>query len=334
MPVDHPTRRRAIAIFAASTAGLLAGGRRAAVAHEWQGIAMGAPARIVFGGIEPDLARTATAVAVAEIERLERVISLFRDDSEICRLNRDSVLHGVSSDFRAALTLALAISRTSGGLFDPTVQALWETHADWFAARPDAPLPPDDLIAGARRRVDWRRIRLSPDAIRLTAGQRITLNGLGQGYVTDRVAALLRARGLDQILVDLGEQRALGSRIDGRPWLIARGRERIALSDGALATSEGSGCILGAAGAAHHLFDPRSGRSAGRWQRITVHHRSAAVADALSTALFAAAPHEIPAIIEDVPGIMVWATDKDKRETYWSNSQAGGARLIASGRGG
>jgi thiamine biosynthesis lipoprotein len=335
MSADHPTRRRAIAIFAASAAGLLTGGPRAAAAYEWQGIAMGAQARIVFGGIEPDLARAAISVAVAEIERLERALSLFREDSDICRLNRDAVLHGPAGDLRAALKLALAMSRASGGLFDPTVQALWETHVDWFAADPDASLPPDVLIAGARRRVDWRRIRLAPDAIRLGEGQRITLNGLGQGYVTDRIAALLRARGLDHVLVDLGEQRALGPRADGGPWLIARGdSDRIALNEGALATSEGSGCILGAAGAAHHLFDPRSGRSAARWQRITVHHRSAAVADALSTALSAAAPHEIAEAIEGIPGAAVWATDKDGRETHWSSAPAGGARLIASGRGG
>lgn len=335
MSADHPTRRRAIAIFAATTAGLLAGGPRAAAAYEWEGIAMGARARIVFGGIGPDLARAAMSAAVAEIERLERALSLFREDSEICRLNRDAVLHRPGGDLRAALKLALTVARTSGGLFDPTVQALWETYVDWFAADPDAGLPPDALIAGARRRVDWRRIRLAPDTIRLGEGQRITLNGLGQGYVTDRVAALLRALGLDHVLVDLGEQRALGPRADGGPWLIARGgSDRIALTEGALATSEGSGCILGAAGAAHHLFDPRSGRSAASWRRITVHHRSAAVADALSTALSAAAPHEIAASIEGVPGVTVWATDREGREAHWSNAPVDGARLIASGRGG
>ena len=74
----------------------------------------------------------------------------------------------------------------------------------------------------ARATVDWRRIVLAADAIRLGHGQRITLNGLAQGYVTDRIADLLRARGFAHVLVDLGEQRALGPRRPGVPWLIAR----------------------------------------------------------------------------------------------------------------
>ena len=67
---------------------------------------------------------------------------------------------------------------------------------DWFAAAPDAGLPPDGVIARARAAVDWRRIRLEPDTIRTGEDQRLTLNGLGQGYVTDRVADLLHAQGL------------------------------------------------------------------------------------------------------------------------------------------
>lgn len=335
MPAERPSRRRVIAILAASAAGLVAGDpwRRAATAHEWRGIAMGAEATITFGGIEADRARSAVLSVVEEIQRLEGALSLFREDSEICRLNRDCVLLEPSGDLRAALRLALDISRSSGGLFDPTVQALWEMHADWFSAWPYAGPPPDAMVEAARRLVDWRRIALSADAVRLGDGQRITLNGLGQGYVTDRIADLLRARGFDCVLIDLGEQRALGPHADGDPWLIAReGAGPIALSDGALATSEGSGCVLGAAGAVHHLFDPRSGRSATRWRRITVHHRSAAVADALSTALYAATAEEIAATVAGLPGVAVWATAQDGTESDWASPPAGTARRLKSGR--
>ena len=56
-------------------------------------------------------------------------------------------------------------------------------------------------------------------------GMAITLNGIAQGYITDRVADLLRNEGFDQAMVDLGEWRALGSHPDGRPWRAAT-RER------------------------------------------------------------------------------------------------------------
>jgi thiamine biosynthesis lipoprotein len=280
---------------------------------------LGTDARLLFCGGEPDAVRAAIRMAVAEIDRLEDALSLFRDRSAIARLNRDGALASPSADLRRALALAISVARASGGLYDPTVQALWEAHVDWFAGRSTAALPPEALIADARARVDWRRIRVAADAVQLGEGQRITLNGLGQGYVTDRIAGLLRERGFVHVLVDLGEQHALGPRADGAPWQVFReNAEPIALSAGALATSEGAGCVLGAGGLAHHLFDPRTGRSAQRWQRVTVRHRSAAVADALSTTLYAASRKEIEMVLPHFAGARAWVTDRDGREWRFS----------------
>jgi thiamine biosynthesis lipoprotein len=320
MRPDAPTRRRVITIFAAAAASAVTSGpaRPEEADYAWRGVAMGADATILFNGVESNAARSAIAVAAAEIDRLEDALSLFRAGSELRRLNRDKVLHSPSGDMRRALALALDIAGRSGGLFDPTVQALWEAHIDWFAAAPDAGLPPDGIIAKTRAAVDWRRILLEPDTIRTGADQRLTLNGLGQGYVTDRVADLLYSQGLRHILVDLGEQRAVGPRQGGAPWLVARANAApFALTGGALATSEGSGCVLGASGAAHHIFDPRNGRSAAHWKKITVHHRSAAVADALSTALYVASSDEIEALVPRFAGTVIWATDHDGRELRW-----------------
>ena len=330
MPVEQPTRRRAIAVLAATAASVAAGGAlRAQPDQEWRGFAMGTEAHIVFCGGARQAVRAAVAAIVDEIERLERALSLFRPDSEIFRLNRSQFLPGPTGDMRRALGLALAMAQATDGLFDPTVQALWEAHVDWFATASHAGLPPADMIAAARARVDWRRIALAGDAIRLGQDQRITLNGLGQGYVTDRVADVLRMRGFSHVLVDLGEQRALGPRQDGGPWSIGRAdASPFWLRDGALATSEGLGCVIGAAGAAHHLFDPRTGRSAATWRRIIVHHRSAAVADALSTALYAAAPHEIAPLIGRIgEGIAVWALGQDGRERHWTTGGPTGVRV-------
>ncbi|MDO8876053.1 MAG: FAD:protein FMN transferase [Pseudolabrys sp.] len=317
------TRRRAITIIATSIAGLASG--RSVMDHtfvdyEWRGFAMGTDARIVFSGVENDSARMVAAMVSVEIERLESALSLFRDDSEIARLNRDKVLPEPTGDMRRALGLALEIAATTEGLFDPTVQALWEAYANWFAASPGADIPSQAMISEALGAVDWRRIKLTHNSIYLGDNQRVTLNGLGQGYVTDRIADLLRSHGFNHVLVDLGEQRAIGPRRDGAPWLIERqGTDGIDLTEGALATSEGSGCVLGGAGAFHHLFDPRTGRSPSQWQRVTVHHRSAAIADGLSTALYAAAAHELPDILERFGDIAVWTTDRDGGEQHWTS---------------
>jgi thiamine biosynthesis lipoprotein len=320
MALDQPTRRRAITILAAAAAGAVAGGpaRSAGADFEWRGVAMGADATILFNGIEREAAKAAVGLVEAEIERLEGALSLYRSDSELCRLNRDGILRAPSADLRRALAIALDISEISDGLFDPTVQPLWETCVDWFATSPGAGLPPEAVIAPARAALDWRKVSVGADVIRTGPRQRLTLNGLGQGYVTDRVAELLAARGLTHVLVDLGEQRALSPRRGGAPWLVSRENAApIHLANGALATSEGSGCVLGAGGAVHHLFDPRTGRSAAQWKRITVHHRSAAVADALSTALYIASADEIRTMLPKLSGTIVWARDADDHEWRW-----------------
>ena len=331
MRLEHPTRRRAIAILAASAAGFAAaetGASQLAIDYEWRGLSMGADARILFCGIDRSKAHALAAMAMDEIERLERALSLYRSDSEISRLNRTQMLHSPSGDMRRALALALAVAQASNGLFDPTVQALWEAHVDWFAAAPQAGVPPESRIAAARLAVDWKRITLAADRVELGTGQRITLNGLAQGYVTDRVADLLRAHGLQHVLVDLGEQRALGPRGDGMPWTIAcEGRKPLKLMHGALATSEAAGCVLGAGGAAHHLFDPRSGRSAVHWRRLTMHHGCAAVADALSTALYAASADEIAAVLARIPEAAVSAVDAAGREQRWNFDKVSGVTI-------
>jgi len=313
------TRRRAITILAAATAGALVGGpARSSTDYRWTGVAMGADAAILFNGIDRDTARAAVELVEAEIDRLEGALSLFRPDSELCRLNRDRVLPSPSADFRRALTLAIDMAAVSGGLFDPTVQALWEAYVDWFAIAPNAGAPPEERIARARAAVDWRGVRIEANAIGLGQDQRVTLNGLGQGYVTDRIAELLAGRGLKHVLVDLGEQRAMEPRLDGNAWQIARADQApIALRRGAIATSEGAGCVLGAGGAAHHLFDPRSGRSAAHWKALTVHHRSAAVADALSTMFYIASAEEIATLLPRFPGTVVWARNRANVDRRW-----------------
>jgi len=286
---------------------------------------MGADAHILFDGIDERTAQGIAVLVEAEIDRLENALSLFHVDSELCRLNRNGHLPGPSGDLCRALTLAIEIAGLSGGLFDPTVQPLWKAHVDWFEAHPSAGLPPEDAITVARQAVDWRKIRLAPEAISLGDGQRLTLNGLGQGYVTDRVAELLVEKGLCHVLVDLGEQRAIAARRNGSPWLIARANATpLRLAHGALATSEGSGSILGANGAAHHLFDPRSGRSAAHWRTMIVHHRSAAVADALSTALYVASEDEIEAMLPRLKGTAIWAVDAEGQSRHWSSGLTDG----------
>lgn len=313
MPAEHITRRRVLTILAASAAVPLLGGSARARAFEWRGTALGADTRLLLWAQNREHARQAIDICVAEIERLEQIFSLYRSSSELSRLNRNGTLDAPSHDMVRLLHLSCEISRLTGGLFDPTVQSLWELYAGWYAENPERKLPPDKMIAEARACVGIDRVRIEPGQITCDSGARLTLNGIAQGYITDRVADLLRARGWQHVLIDLGEVRALDGRPDGSDWQVGI-RESgfsLPLSNAALATSSGGALRFGASGNATHILNPLTGRSPAFWRSVTVRHASAAFADALSTALFAAAPGQLNSVTRANRGVRVWATQFD-----------------------
>ena len=298
-----PTRRRFIAIAAAAAClPLAAAGARAGTAHlhRWSGIALGAQAEIVLHDPDAARARRLIAACVAEIDRLEDVFSLYRPASAVSRLNRAGRLAAPPLELVALLAEARFFSERTDGSFDITVQPLWRIFTAHFA-RPGADPhgPADADLARAQALVDHRAIEIDAAKIRFARpGMAVTLNGIAQGYITDRVAALLQDGGMSDVLLDIGETRALGRHPDGRPWRVGIRRaaepetvaRTIALAGSAVATSAGIASPFEPSGRHHHLFDPASGRPAPAAGQISVIAPSATMADALSTALAVAPP--------------------------------------------
>jgi FAD:protein FMN transferase len=274
--MPHLTRRRFLAISAAC----VASPALAAPVYRWRGTAMGSAASLTL--VHPDAAAIA-ARAAAEIDRLEDIFSLYRAGSALSRLNREATLTAPPFEMLEVLSLAGRVHVATGGLFDPTVQPLWQLHATACAAGGKAT---PAQIEAALALTGWLRLRYDSTRITLDPGMGLTLNGIAQGYVADRVATLLRAEGLRDILIDTGEIVALGHAPRGGDWpvTLALGGRR-SLSDRALATSAPLGTVLDAEGTVGHILDPATGLSApGRWRSISVSAPTAAVADALSTA--------------------------------------------------
>lgn len=270
-------RRRFLSIAAAAS--LLPGAARAVPVHVETGNALGA--RVTLRLAHPD-APALAAAAMAEVRRLERIFSLYLPDSDLVRLNADGVLHTPPFELLECLTLAGAVHDASGGRFDPTVQALWRAEA--MACERGAPLTGAERAA-ALSRTGWNRVRLAPERIDLGPGSTLTLNGIAQGYIADRVAAFLAARGLAEALIDTGEMAALdGPAQAGWPVRLPDGRE-VGLRRRALATSAPLGMTFGGDGRTSHILDPLRGRPAlPLWRSVSVTAPTAAVADALSTA--------------------------------------------------
>ena len=312
------SRRRTLAIFAGAVTAVVSSRSRTAEPprlFEWRGAALGAEATIRLYAHTAAQATGALDAAAAEIERLENEFSLYRPSSALSRLNRDACLLHPSLDMRHLLVEAVRFGKLTQGAFDVTVQPLWELYATHFSRYPeDRSGPPAELLAQAVRLIDYRRIGIEPDRITLPSGMAITLNGVAQGYVTDRVADLLRARGWHNVLVDLGELRGLGAHHDGRPWTAALpssldatpGAAMVPLTEWAIATSSGATTRFEPSGRCHHLFSPASGRSVNTYASVTVAAGRATLADALSTALFVAPSSTTEHILSQIPGAQAW----------------------------
>jgi thiamine biosynthesis lipoprotein len=270
------------------------------------------------------------ARCVAEIERLESIFSLYRSDSALSRLNAAGVLDDPPPELLELLSFGLSLARASEGAFDPTVQPLMRLSFEHIS-RPGAASagPSPAAIAQARRRVGFADVAVDPARIRLVrAGAGITLNGVAQGFVTDRVTDLLLANGFDDVLVDLGEGRALGKRPDGRSWRAgvadpaepARTLFELPLGNGrgqhpALATSGGYGTRFGPDPLVHHLLDPRTGRSANHYASVSVAAPRATLADGLSTTLSVLGPAHRATLLARYPSVRAWFVDAAGRVT-------------------
>lgn len=308
-------RRRAIGITAAAAglALLPIDGRGFAIAEEvtWQGQALGAPAMLRIHHHDREHALRLVESVAAEVRRLERIFSLYRDDSDLVRLNRQGMLLAPPFELVELLQLASRYWELSGGAFDPTVQPLWNAYRAHFST-PDADPagPPAAALETALARTGFDGVRFDTSRIDFRRPRMaLTLNGIAQGYITDRITALLRAGGIETCLVDIGETRGVGHHRDGGGWRIGiadpsgsgQHLDVLEVVDRAVATSSPSGFVFDAGGRFNHLIDPRSGHSARRYASVTIVATDATIADGLSTACSLMDPDAIEAAIAALP---------------------------------
>lgn len=296
------TRRRFIT-FAAAAAGLplllKAGGAQARLVR-WEGTALGGPASIQLYHTDEAIAQQAIAAALGELRRLEAIFSVYRPDSAISRLNTEGSLERAPADLVIMLERALSLAKISEGAYDPTIQPLWNLYFTHFSSDNPNPAGPSARdVAAALARVDWRAVELDRAAGRIAfarPGMGLSLNSGAQGYITDKVADVLRAHGFDRMLVDMGEPRALAAKPDGSAWRIgiANPADRtqtlasLDVVDKCISTSGGYGTILDKAGRFTHIFNTRTGGTAPAMASVSVVAASGMAADGLSTAMLLA----------------------------------------------
>jgi thiamine biosynthesis lipoprotein len=260
----------------------------------WQGEAMGAQASVVIHHPDRAKAQRLVEAVVAEVRRLERIFSLYRDDSDLTLLNRQRFLVAPPRELVDILRQSRDAWALTGGAFDPTVQPLWNAYRRHFSTSGASEVGLSaEVVRDCLTRVGLDRVACSPDRIELPVrGSALTLNGIAQGYVTDKVVEFLRASGIKSSMVDMGESYAIGSAPGNRPWRVGLCDpldvtailKVLDVEDRAVATSSPFGFRFDAQGMFSHIIDPRSGATPQRHASVTVVAAQAALADALSTA--------------------------------------------------
>ncbi len=237
--------------------------------------------------------------ALDEVDRIDRLMSHYKAESPLSRLNRDAARGAVAVDRELFDFIALAVrhGRDSDGAFDITVGPLMKA---WGFFSGDGRVPGDRELAAVRRRVGYEHIILDHAARRIrfdVPGVELDLGGIAKGYAVDRVVALLKRRGIGAALVSAGGSTVYGL---GTPPGLASWEVKVQdpldaskvafttrLRDRALSVAGRSEQSFEVNGVLYsHIMDPRRGTPVQGVLSVAVVAESGTEGDALDDALF------------------------------------------------
>lgn len=266
--------------------------------------------------------------ALAEIRRLESMMTTWRPDSELSLVNAAAGKEAiaVSPETLEVVEKALWIADKSEGVFDVTFEAM---HGIWrFDEDRVDQVPSKEAIDKARKLIDWKSLRLDPKKGTLKLekpGMRMSLGGIAKGYAVDVAARSLRASGIASFFVQAGgDLYVSGKKPDGSPYRVGvrdpRGRSpndffaRIDVTDHAFSTAgDYERSFVQGDKRYHHIIDPRTGYPATASRSVTIWAKDALTADAIDDAVFILGPTKGLAIVEGIEDCGAVIVDKDNK---------------------
>jgi FAD:protein FMN transferase len=271
--------------------------------------------------------RAALAGALAEIGRLEALMSEWRKESEIGQLNAhagDWVK--VSPETLDVLQKGLWAGKLSGGVFDITFQAMSGLWKFGDAGDEQPRLPARAAVLSAKKLIDYRKVEVSAaeHTVRIGKQQQVGLGGIAKGYIVDGAVRVLRAAGLTSFLVQAGgDLYGAGRKPDGSRWVSGiqdpRGQKgqyfaTIELEDHAFSTAGDYARSYVIDGKRyHHIIDPRTGYPATACRSVTVWAPDAFIADAVDDIVFILGPERGMPLVESLEGVGVVVVDQKNR---------------------
>jgi len=291
---------------------------------------MGTQCRIVLYAVDEATAKQGSDAAFARIAELDRIMSDYKDDSELMQLCKQAggPAVTVSDDLHRVLLASQQLAEKSGGAFDVTCGPLVRL---WRRARRQRELPDEKRLAEARALVGWDKLIVHPQEkkIRLTKpGMLLDLGGIAKGYAADEALAELTKHGIASAMVACGGDIAVSAPPPGSEgWTIgvaSFGPDatpkpiELLLKDAAVSTSGDAEQFVEIGGERYsHIIDPRSGMALKGRSGVTVVARRGMESDGLDTALSVLGPERGIKLIDEIEGaaalIVQWTETGQRR---------------------
>lgn len=284
-------RRHALKLLGISS--VLPSCRREPALLTYTSFAFGTEIHFQTYGIPESLFKTVSEATTVRLAEIDALFSLYNPESSICRLNRNGFLDEPPGEFLHLIRTAFSYGEKTAGLFDITVQPLWNFREKWKqASLPERAALEKQSWEQALSMVDFRKITATENRISFgKPGMAVTMNAIAQGHATDAIHTLLKQADVKNALVNIGEYAALGSAPDGKPWpirILTKTKAEIPRTlppESALAVSAGYGHTFDPEGLFHHIFHPATGENTKSGSTLIVNAPTATEADALATSL-------------------------------------------------
>jgi thiamine biosynthesis lipoprotein len=276
---------------------------------------MGSQLRLAVWTTDEPRAVAAFEQVFAEFDRLESLLSVWKDGSDVVRMNQNAGIKpvSVSQDTINVLREAAEASVMTRGKFDITFGALSDIWR--FDHDQDNIVPDRQLIEIRLPRIDYRAVQV--DGTARTAfinrpNMKVHLGGIGKGYAVDRAIAMLKAGGFADFIIQAGGDLYVTGSNGPAPWKLGiadpRGSHEpfatLEVRDGTFSTSgDYERAFIKDGKRYHHIIDPDFGEPASGCRSVTIVANRAVIADALSTGVFILGPYDGMKLIEQLPGV-------------------------------
>jgi thiamine biosynthesis lipoprotein len=268
------------------------------ITHKRKLFMLGSPFEVTAVAKDTIKANEYIDLAVAEVKRIENLISDWIPTTQISEINRNAGIKPVKVDTQVfeLVERAIKISQITNGAFDisyASMDKIWKFDGSMKV------MPTEEAIKKSVAKIGYKNIILNPKEHTIflkLEGMKLGLGGIGQGYIADKVKDLLFSKGCVSGIINVsGDINAWGKQPDGKPWTVGivnpLNKNKIfatfPIEDSAVETSGSYEKYVNFNGIRYsHIIDPRTGYPARGIVSVSVFAKQTEIADAMATGIF------------------------------------------------